>query len=172
MTRWFIPGAAVAVTVLALLLAACGGGDGGSAGSATPGAGAATVSAEELGDAGLVLVDSTGQALYSADQEAGGRVLCTEGCTAFWEPLTIDGGSSPTADSVQGDLGVIERPDGARQVTFDGKLLYTFVQDQAGEVTGDGFEDAFDGQTLTWRVVHADGSTGSAGDGSTGSFDY
>jgi predicted lipoprotein with Yx(FWY)xxD motif len=93
-------------------------------------------------------------------------VLCaTDACTSFWEPLTVSG--SPTGGSgLPAKLDVIRRPDGARQVAIDGKLLYSFVQDDPGEVTGDGFEDAFDGQTLTWRVVHADGSTSSADDDS------
>jgi hypothetical protein len=51
---------------------------------------------------------------------------------------------------------------------YDGKLLYSFSLDDAGQVTGDGFSDAFDGQQLTWHVVHGDGSTGSGSDGTTG----
>jgi predicted lipoprotein with Yx(FWY)xxD motif len=98
-------------------------------------------------------------------------VLCAEGCTSFWEPLTVSGGA-PTADSVSGELVTVERPDGAMQVALAGKLLYTFVEDDPGEVTGDGFEDAFDGQTLTWRVVHADGGTNTSEGGSTPPFDY
>jgi predicted lipoprotein with Yx(FWY)xxD motif len=164
MKRLLILGAAVAiVAAIALVVAACGGSGGGGSSSATPGTGAATVSTEEIGDAGAVLVDSAGRALYAADQEtAAGTVLCTDACTSFWTPLTLSSGS-PTGSSVSGELGVVERSDGSRQVTLDGKLLYTFVEDEPGQVTGDGFEDAFGGQTFTWHVVHADGSTGSSG---------
>jgi predicted lipoprotein with Yx(FWY)xxD motif len=100
-------------------------------------------------------------------------VLCTGACESFWMPLTVDSGA-PTGSSVSGELGVAERPDGTRQVTLDGKLLYSFVEDDPGQVTGDGFEDAFDGQTLTWHVVHPDGSTGSTSGGTTtiGPFGY
>jgi Secreted repeat of unknown function len=63
---------------------------------------------------------------------------------------------TPTGD-VDGALGVVERPDGDRQVTLDGLPLYNFPDDQAGEVNGDGLSDTFDGQTLTWRVVTASG---------------
>jgi predicted lipoprotein with Yx(FWY)xxD motif len=169
MKRLLILGVVVVAGVIAVAVAIAasrGGGD--DASTAIAGAGAATVSTEELGDAGDVVVDSRGRALYAADQEtAAGKVLCTEGCMSFWEPLTIDGGS-PTGDSVSGKLGVVERPDGSRQVALDGKLLYTFVEDEPGEVTGDGFEDAFDGQTFTWHVVHADGSSSSDGGGTPG----
>jgi predicted lipoprotein with Yx(FWY)xxD motif len=171
MKRLLILGSAVAVAVIAaLLLAACGGGGGGnSSAPAEPMTNAATVSTQEIGDEGAVLVDSGGRALYAADQEiaAGNKVLCTEACTSFWEPLTMNSGS-PTGSSVPGELGIVERPDGSRQVALDGKLLYSFVEDEPGEVTGDGFEDAFDGQTFTWHVVHADGNTGSPSSDTTG----
>jgi predicted lipoprotein with Yx(FWY)xxD motif len=163
MKRLLLAGAAVAA---ALTLAACGGGNESSpADTAAPGGAAATVSAVDIGGAGLVLVDSTGKALYASDEETAGDVLCTEACTAFWTPLTI-GAEQPTASSLPGALGVFERPDGARQVTYDGKLLYSFTEDEPGEVTGDGFADAFDGQQFTWHVVHADGSEDSSGAGS------
>jgi predicted lipoprotein with Yx(FWY)xxD motif len=164
----------VAVTTAVLSLAACGGGGDNSSDAATPDANAATVLTQQIGDEGAVLVDSAGQALYAADQEtAAGVVLCTDACTSFWEPLTVSD-VSPTGDSLAGELGVVERADGMRQVTYDGKLLYSFVEDEPGEVTGDGFEDAFDGQTFTWHVVHADGSTSAADGGGTtaGPFGY
>ena len=151
MKRLLISGA-VALAFL-VVLAACGGGggdEGDSGDAAASGAGTATVSVAEIGDAGSVLVDSTGQALYTADEEVG-DVVCTEACTAFWEPLTVDG--EPTGDSLPGELGVVERPDGGTQVTYNGKRLSTFTEDEPGEVTGDGFSDAFDGQQFTWHVV-------------------
>jgi predicted lipoprotein with Yx(FWY)xxD motif len=177
MKRLLILGIAVAVVAAGVVsIAALSGGESGnSPGSAEPRTNTATVSTQEIGDNGEVLVDSEGRALYTADQEieAGNMVLCTEACTTFWEPLTMESGS-PTGSAVSGELGVVERPDGARQVTLDGKLLYTFVEDGPGEVTGDGFEDAFDGQTLTWHVVHADGSAGSPSSDTTNPrpFDY
>jgi predicted lipoprotein with Yx(FWY)xxD motif len=172
MTRLLI---AVAAVVAVLLLAACGGGGGDSNNSsAAPpsGNGTATVSVEEIGDTGRVLVDSAGKALYTSEEEAESDVVCTEACADFWEPLTIDEGA-PTGDSVPGELGVVERPDGTRQVTLDGRRLYSFVEDEPGEVTGDGFSDAFDGQVFTWHVVTAGGAPDSdEGGTSDGPFDY
>ena len=173
MKRLLISGAAVAAV---LALAACGGGgsDGSNSPDATPSGNATTtVSVEEIGDAGRVLVDSDGKALYAADEEADSNVLCTEACLSFWTPLTIDSGT-PTANSVPGMLGVSERPDGTRQVTFDGKRLYSFTEDDPGEVTGDGFSDAFGGQTFTWHVVSVGGGSDSSDGSSTNDapFDY
>jgi predicted lipoprotein with Yx(FWY)xxD motif len=155
MKRFLIAGAAV---VAVLILAACGGGGGDSTSSsdAAPSSNDTTVSVEQIGDAGRILVDSAGKALYAADEEADMDVLCTNACLSFWMPLTIDAGA-PAASSVPGTLGVIERPNGTRQVTHDGKRLYSFVEDEPGEVTGDGFADAFDGQRFTWHVVRVGG---------------
>jgi predicted lipoprotein with Yx(FWY)xxD motif len=171
MKRLLILGAAVAVVaVVAVTVAAVGGGGGHSGAVTAADPGGATVSTRQIGDRGEVLVDSNGQALYASDQEtAADMVLCTDGCTSFWTPLIASDGS-PTGNSISGELGVVERPDGARQVTLDGKLLYSFADDQPGEVTGDGFEDAFDGQTLTWHVVHADGGTDSSGTTTPGPY--
>ena len=146
---------ALAVGMTVLVLGACGG-SGGYASDSSPAARSgddtATVSVKELGDSGRVLVDSAGKALYAADEEADSSVVCTGACNSFWIPLTIDGGA-PSGNSLPSELGVVERGDGTRQVTFDGKRLYTFVEDEPGEVTGDGFSDAFDGQQFTWHVV-------------------
>jgi len=161
---------ATLVVLAAVALAACGGGGGDNA-SASAGGGTATVSADDISGAGDVLVDSSGKALYAPDQEASSSVVCTDACTSFWMPLTLASGA-PTGHDVSGKLGIAERPDGARQVTLDGRRLYTFVQDKPGEVTGEGFSDAFGGQQFTWHVVHADGSTGSDQSGTTPNYRY
>ena len=150
----------VVCTVLAL--SACGGSMSSSSGSsATSTAGssetaASMVSTQKVSGAGIVLVDSRGDALYSPAQEQGGRILCTGGCTAVWIPLTLPAGmTAPTAASnLPGTLGIVKRSDGKRQVVWNGKPLYTFVQDAgSGKVTGDGATDSFGGMSLTWHVA-------------------
>jgi predicted lipoprotein with Yx(FWY)xxD motif len=158
-----------------LVLAACGGGgDSSDSAPAQGGSGdTAMVSTTSVDGVGEVLVDSDGAALYSADQEAGGRILCTEACASIWLPLTLDpGDDTPTAaDGLAGDLGVVTRPDGGEQVTFDGKPLYRFAEDSGpGVVTGDSFSDTFDGTLFTWHVASPDGV--SNGSTSPGGVDY
>jgi predicted lipoprotein with Yx(FWY)xxD motif len=161
MKKLFTLGAAMAVAVA---LAACGGSSGGD--SATAASSGGTVSVAEIGGAGNVLVDSNGQALYASDQETeAGMALCTGACTSFWQPLTVSGGSVE-GSSVPGEVGTMKRPDGSMQVTFDGKLLYTFTQEGPEEVTGDGFQDAFEGNHFTWHVVSTGGGGESSGSSS------
>jgi predicted lipoprotein with Yx(FWY)xxD motif len=154
--------AAALVAVIAVIaIAGCGGGNGGGAaatGSST------TVSSKQVGGVGTVLVDAKGLPLYSPDQEKSGNIVCTGGCMSIWKPLTIRSGR-PTGP---GHLGVVRRSDGTRQVTADGRPLYTFVQDTAGQVTGNGVHDAFGGRRFTWHVITSKGTaaTGSPSSGS------
>ena len=84
--------------------------------------------------------------------------------------LTVNG--TPTSNSLSGKLGVVMRPGGTKQVTYQGKLLYTFYLDKPGQVGGDGFADAFGGKQFTWHVVHPNGSTSSGANQSTNSGSY
>jgi predicted lipoprotein with Yx(FWY)xxD motif len=126
------------------------------------------IAAKQVAGIGRVLVAASGKALYSSDVEADGKVRCTGGCTSFWEPLTIGSSGPPTAPASAGTLGVIRRPDGAKQVALDGKPLYTFTEDPPDEVTGNGFSDDFNGRHFTWTAVRASGgSAGASGGAST-----
>jgi predicted lipoprotein with Yx(FWY)xxD motif len=166
--------------VAALALAACGSDNGsdnasGSTSGGTSGGSTDTVSVADVNGVGNILVDSSGMALYAADQEANGQVVCTDGCTSFWMPLE-PGASAPTAGPGVPKLGEAQRPDGTEQVTAGGERLYTFSEDSPGQVKGDGFEDDFNGQHLTWHVVRVDASgamtPGTGTDNSGGGYSY
>ena len=154
------------VVVLLALLVGCGGGGSGEPVSA----GGETVSVANVAGVGDVLVDARGNALYSPDQEANGKVLCTDACASIRIPLTLPASEQPTGSSdVSSHLGLIRRPDGAEQVTYEGKPLYTFAEDPSpGEVTGNGFADDFGGTSFTWHVAApgaVSGGTTSTGGG-------
>jgi len=146
---------AAALASAALLLGACGGednGDGGGSGDT-----ASTVSVQSI-DGADVLVDSRGAALYTSEQEEDGTVRCTKACASIWLPLAAPGGQPSAAEDVPGELGVVKRPDGSRQVTLDGAPVYRFAEDGGpGKVTGDGFSDDFDGEQFTWHVLSTGG---------------
>jgi predicted lipoprotein with Yx(FWY)xxD motif len=153
--------AAASAGFAVLAIAACGGGGKTSSTASAP-ASPATVSVRQLSGVGSVLVDRSGKALYTPDQEASGKILCDGTCTAFWKPLEA-GAGKPTAGAGAGKLGVIKRPDGTMQVTSSGKPLYTFSEDSAGKVTGNGFSDDFGGRHFTWHVVNSSGQPSSGG---------
>lgn len=158
MKRLLLPAAALAAGGA---LAACGSSGGSSTGSpsaSTPTGSATTVSVKQVNGLGNVLVDASGKVLYSPDQEADGKVRCTGACTSFWTPLAPGAGSNNPMSDVA-NLGVIQRPDGTKQVTENGKPLYTFTLDSAGTTKGDNFSDDFGGQHFTWHAARATGPT-------------
>jgi predicted lipoprotein with Yx(FWY)xxD motif len=159
MKRLLIAGAALAAS---LVLVACG--DNSSEETAAPaGGGGQTVALKSIDGIGDVLVDAGGKALYASDVESDGKVHWTS--SSFWKPLTVDSGKPTAADGV-GKLGVIKRPDGARQVTADGKLLYTFTEDSPGNAEGNGFSDDLNGEHFTWSAVLPGGKLASSSDDS------
>jgi predicted lipoprotein with Yx(FWY)xxD motif len=187
LARRAVPPALAAVTA-AGLLAACGsagggtgtgGGSGaGASASAAPGAAArdAVISARELPGVGTVLVSRSGKTLYSPQQEANGKIMCTGGCLSFWFPVRVVAGTALHAPSgVTGVLGMIHRPGGLTQLTYNGKPLYTFRLDQApGQAHGNNFTDRFGGTTFTWHALTTSGATAGTGgqQGTSGGYTY
>jgi predicted lipoprotein with Yx(FWY)xxD motif len=175
-TRTVLPGIAVAA---AGLLAACG-----SAGTHAAGGGAAhppgashrvVVSARKLPGVGTVLVSRSGKTIYSPQQEAHGKILCTGSCLSFWFPVPAGAGAALRAPSgVTGTLGTIRRPDGQTQLTYNGKPLYTFRLDLApGQARGNNFTDHFGSTSFTWRAITTSGSPAGTGQpGNGGGYAY
>jgi predicted lipoprotein with Yx(FWY)xxD motif len=148
--------ALAAVVGVAIAVASTGSNDGAA------GSGGATVSVKRIAGHGKVLVDANGHALYRSDQELHGMVLCKGACLSFWQPLKVSG--KPTGGgAVVGKLAVVRRPDGGRQVTDNGRLLYAFKLDTPGKVSGDGFKDAFGSQKFTWHLARPLGASSTAG---------
>jgi predicted lipoprotein with Yx(FWY)xxD motif len=148
---------ALAAVAATLTIAACGGSS-----NSDPAPAAAktsdTIGVKQVAGIGRVLVDSSGLALYTPAQESNGMIKCTGSCTSEWRPVAATG--TPTAAAGAGKVDVIDRPDGARQVTLNGMPLYTFADDSPSHVTGNGDTDTFGGRDFTWHVVLAGGDTG------------
>ena len=154
---------AIVAVALAIVLAACGGDEGEeSASAADAGAASGVVSIQDV-DGMDVLVDAEGRTLYTADVERR-EILCTDACTSFWDPTGASEQQARSASSDLGlDLGVVERPDGEEQLTLDGLPLYTFTEEDPGQLEGDGFVDDFEGTHFEWEVAAAPGGSGSSG---------
>lgn len=86
-----------------------------------------------------VLTANNGLTLYSLSAEKHGKFICKGSCLKDWHPLVVAAGVKPTGPVA---LGTIKRPDGRRQVTFEGKPLYTFDADtKKGDAKGEGIKD-------------------------------
>jgi predicted lipoprotein with Yx(FWY)xxD motif len=148
----------------ALGVAACGGSDDDS-GASTAGSSAGIVSVAKV-DGTDVLADSAGKTLYSAAVEKGGTIRCVDACGSFWDPLPASSADAKKAAGVlDANLGVVKRPDGEQQLTFDGLPLYTFAQEDAGKLEGDGFVDDFQGTHFEWEAARTSGSQSSGSNG-------
>jgi predicted lipoprotein with Yx(FWY)xxD motif len=75
---------------------------------------------------------------------------CTGGCAAMWPPAT----SATDAPGGVSGLSVVKRPDGANQIAYRSKPLYTFSKDSADNpAAGDNAGDSFGGTAFTWHAV-------------------
>ena len=96
---------------------------------------AATTEPATMGDTakGKAWVDAKGMTLYSFDKDVVGKSNCNDKCAAEWPPLKVADGSKAS-----GDWTIVKRDDGSKMWAYEGKPLYTFVDDKkAGDVTGD-----------------------------------
>ncbi|GAA4627122.1 hypothetical protein GCM10023196_038070 [Actinoallomurus vinaceus] len=150
--------------------------------SAMPSApvGAAVVNAKKT-SLGTILVDGTGKTLYmfEKDKGQGGKSTCTGACAKEWPPFVAGGaaaspggspggsptgspggtasampGASPSAGpGVDGSkLSTTTRPDGSKQVVYNGWPLYYFDQDKApGDMKG----QAVTSFGAPWYVINA-----------------
>lgn len=90
-----------------------------------------------------ILTDATGHTLYSFDPDAPGVSNCKGGCAVAWPPALT------TAATLAAPLSIVIRANGAHQIAFNGKPLYTYADDASvGDTTGDGVGGV-------WHLVHA-----------------
>jgi predicted lipoprotein with Yx(FWY)xxD motif len=139
-----------------LLLAACGDNRTAVDSSSNPGsAGASAGKAATRVDPelGMVLSSSSGITLYFSEEEADGTIRCVGRCLEVWLPMEV--ASEPAAGSEVEGLGVMRRPDdGRNQLTYQGKPLYTFVEDGGpGDTKGENAEDDFNGMHFRWHAA-------------------
>jgi predicted lipoprotein with Yx(FWY)xxD motif len=95
-----------------------------------------TVQATVAGKTETILVNSQGLPLYYYLPDTAATSAVTGGLAALWPPLTS---ASPAATGLTGKLTAVMDTHGD-QVAYNGHLLYTFADDQAGQVTGQGVQ--------------------------------
>ncbi|MFC5906990.1 hypothetical protein [Streptacidiphilus monticola] len=105
-----------------------------------------TVLVADTDTQGRVLTDDHGDVLYHFDGDQGGSIGCVDACTATRHPLLHDPAVPLQLPvGIAGTLGLVTRPEGGEQVSYDGEPLYTFTGDQPGDTNG---------VTLSWHVVN------------------
>ena len=68
--------------------------------------------------------------VYTFSKDSGHKSACTGQCALNWPPVLTSGQPEAIGYAVDQDsLGTITRPDGTRQVTYNGKPLYLFKGD-------------------------------------------
>lgn len=154
----------VALSTIGILATGCGGGadtpDAASTASSItttvptrPAAGTALET--ESTPIGRIVVNGSGNTLYSFDGDRPGSSRCLGACATAWPPLTSDGKPSAGDGIDASKISLLKRPDGTDQVAYGGRPLYFFSGDGApGEVKGRDVR----GFGFVWRVLSPAGS--------------
>lgn len=110
---------------------------------------------------GPTAVDADGFTLYLSDLDKTDppRSVClSDVCLSAWKPVSIPDGQGPRAGEGigRGAVGVVDRPDGIRQVTLGGWPLYRYTQDtKPGDVKGEGLKGI-------WHAISPSGTKATA----------
>ena len=141
--RRLLIAASLAAAVLAVAACASSSSSTSSSAPAATGAPAAaassssgnTLAVRTIGSA-QVLTNSAGLTLYWFAPDTSTTSKCTGSCATYWPPVK---GPATAGSGVTGTLGVITRPDGTMQATYNGHPLYTYAGDSApGQANGNG----------------------------------
>jgi predicted lipoprotein with Yx(FWY)xxD motif len=91
---------------------------------------------------GRVVTTVAGATLYTFDQDRDGNSSCYDDCAAHWPPLI-----ALSTAKAHWRMSLTRRTDGQQQWAFDGKPLYTYIEDtMPGDINGDNVGNA-------WHVI-------------------
>jgi predicted lipoprotein with Yx(FWY)xxD motif len=99
--------------------------------------------ADNLG--ATVLARGNKQALYYWSRESDGKIRCVGACAAAWPPYIVPRNAKVPRKvaGFAGTFGTVTRPDGRRQLTYDGRPLYTYAHEPRGVVLCDDVDGWF-----------------------------
>ena len=90
---------------------------------------------------GNILARRDHQALYywEVEKKAGGKVRCTGACAQAWPPLFVKSAKAVPKKiaGIKGTFGVVRRPDGKLQVTYNRLPVYTYAHEGPNQVLCD-----------------------------------
>jgi predicted lipoprotein with Yx(FWY)xxD motif len=110
-----------------------------SSASATGQGAVHTAQATVGGKTETILVNAHGLPLYFYQPDTATKSLVSGQLAAAWPPLTS---AAPAGSGVSGKLTEVNDAHGT-QLAYNGHLLYTFISDRPGQVTGQGVQNFF-----------------------------
>jgi predicted lipoprotein with Yx(FWY)xxD motif len=105
---------------------------------------------------GKILVNGRGFTVYAFTRDSRNKDTCQQlsGCTGVWPPLTSSSKASAGPGVKSSLIGSITLKNGAKQVTYAGHPLYTYVGDSGPAQTRYVNFSAFGGR---WPALNAAG---------------
>jgi predicted lipoprotein with Yx(FWY)xxD motif len=88
----------------------------------------ATVLAVAMNDSASLFADASFP-VYTLSGDHGPTSVCQGQCALYWPPVLTSGRPQGGPNLPAHALGSIVRPDGSRQVTYNGQPLYLFIND-------------------------------------------
>jgi predicted lipoprotein with Yx(FWY)xxD motif len=89
-------------------------------------------------DLGWVLAEANGMVVYTYGGDTkGGTPTCIGSCASVWPAVTGLPQAGP-ADTLPGTLGTVSTANGAKQITYNGRPLYTLKGSGALSTKGNG----------------------------------
>jgi predicted lipoprotein with Yx(FWY)xxD motif len=124
-------------------------------GSASAAPGSVVTVATKHAKVGTILAAGPKQrTVYLFEADKGKASSCTSACAKAWPPVTTTSAAIVGGGAKAADLGTITRPDGTKQVTYNGHPLYYFARDgDSSDAYGQGVK-AFGS---SWYVLAASG---------------
>ncbi|MBI3428701.1 MAG: hypothetical protein HY050_01295 [Actinobacteria bacterium] len=101
---------------------------------------------------GKIVVNGKGMSayFYDLDKANSGKSACSGVCLSYWPPI-LSGSAKPNVLGISGRVSTITRSKGKRQITINGRPIYTYALDKApGDVNGQGAQGI-------WHVLSAAG---------------
>ncbi len=105
--------------------------------AAAPAGTRVTLHSTEIGGV-AVLTNARGLTLYWFAPDTATASRCTGSCAAYWPPVF---GTPQAGPGLTGRLGIIGRPGGGVQATYDGHPLYSYIGDNGpGQANGNNLD--------------------------------
>jgi predicted lipoprotein with Yx(FWY)xxD motif len=104
------------------------------------------IEVEDNATLGKILTGEDGRTLYIFKKDTkDNESTCTGQCAENWPPFALeDDEKAEAGDGVTGTIATFDRPDGTKQVSYNGKPLYYFKNDtKPGDVNGQGINDVW-----------------------------